>query len=129
MKSKRDLSILIVEDDFDLREILEDEFTSSFTTVYSVGDGVSALNILKNKIIDVVISDMSMPMMNGMQLLTEIKKVDSKCMVIFMTGDVDFDADIAQQLIKYDGISVFKKPFNWNDIIDLINKSFKRPAA
>lgn len=67
------LSLLIVEDHKDLREYIVDSFREEFT-VYEADDGTKGLAIALDKIPDIIVSDVMMPNMDGMELCRHIKK-------------------------------------------------------
>lgn len=70
-KSQR--SILIVEDDSDQREILQLVFSKEGFNVYTADNGKSALEVLKFNSVQIVLSDIMMPIMNGLQLVRILK--------------------------------------------------------
>ncbi|WP_316734754.1 two-component regulator propeller domain-containing protein [Pedobacter aquatilis] len=83
LKGNAQASILIVEDDealrFLLRNILKDQYN-----VYQAGDGVAALSFLKHNNIDVIISDVMMPDMDGLELCRHIKTTPATCHIPFI---------------------------------------------
>jgi len=70
----QELHILIAEDDIDDAEIIEASFArhSSFTNVDIVKNGKELLDYLGNKIPDVILTDINMPILNGIEALTAI---------------------------------------------------------
>lgn len=68
-----DYSVLVVEDEKDLRDFIVKILSESFREVYAAGDGVEALNIIKNKFPDIVVCDAMMPRMNGFELCNTVK--------------------------------------------------------
>ncbi|MFI3261487.1 MAG: response regulator [Rikenellaceae bacterium] len=67
-------TILIVDDNTDIIDYLKEELTPHFKNVYCSYNGEKALECIKTKLPDLVISDIMMPIMDGYQLCTEIKK-------------------------------------------------------
>ena len=84
-------SIIIVEDNYDLRMFLKKELEGSFKKVYTANNGIKALEIIKNKYPDLVISDVMMPEMNGYELCKQIKEdiKISHTSVILLTARTD----------------------------------------
>lgn len=76
--SKSKLHFLVVDDDYDLVTYIQDCLTSDFKNikVVAVGSGEKALDEIAQKIPDVLITDLSMPEMDGFQLISEAKKAD-----------------------------------------------------
>ena len=70
------IDLLIVDDSAAIRKILQRVLHQAevpLRTVYEAGDGVEALAILKEKSVNFIFSDINMPNMDGIQLLTELK--------------------------------------------------------
>ncbi len=78
--------ILIVDDEPLVRRSLSELLTLSGYAVSTAGDGKEALELLKTYTADVVITDIKMPQMSGIQLLKEIKSTNSDIPVILITG-------------------------------------------
>ena len=78
--------VLIVEDDVALCDALKDTLEISGYTVLTAGDGASALELLDNRNAHVVVSDVQMRPMNGLELLTRVKSAHPEIPVILMTA-------------------------------------------
>lgn len=113
-------TILLVEDDQDLLEALKLTLEKASFTVTSAATSASALQLLKNKQYDIVLSDINLDKMSGIDLLQYIKKQESQTAVILMTayGKID-DAVFA---IKQGALDYITKPFSANDLITKLNK-------
>jgi len=92
------ISMLIVDDDSDLLETLCDYYKSLGALVYSAGDGQEALEIIRNKEISLILSDLQMPVMDGAALLQAILDKQNKIPFIFITGQSHFTEEKALQL-------------------------------
>jgi len=79
-------SILIVEDDPDVRAMLTRTLGCSGYAVDSAVDGVEALDKFRDNRFNLVITDVRLPQMNGLQVLGEIKQADPRVPVIVITG-------------------------------------------
>lgn len=91
------MKILLVDDDAFLRDMYATKFTEAGDEVAVAPDGVKALSVLESDAFDVVIMDMVMPGMSGIDLLSNIKKSDSiqvgKCIILSNQGEqADIDA-------------------------------------
>jgi len=82
--------ILVVDDDEDLREIVRDVMKDEGFAVAEAEDGKAAIREFKKKTPDVVLMDLNMPNMGGMEAMLELKKLDSSVPVVMLTayGDV-----------------------------------------
>lgn len=82
-------NILVVDDEFRMRKILNDFLTKSGYCVMEASDGKEALNIFySNKNLDLIILDVMMPKLDGWEVLKEIRK-ESKIPVIMLTARSD----------------------------------------
>lgn len=104
-------NIMIVDDDCDVRLLLEDAMRLSGFECIGASCGHQALELLEDFKADVVITDMCMPGMNGLELLSRIK---SRCAVIVMTG---FAEDLtAEQVIGLGAKDFFQKPVSIREL-------------
>jgi DNA-binding NtrC family response regulator len=91
----RPMSILIVDDDTDMLELLESTLTRQFgdtVNFRSVSSSQEASCILDIDLIDVLLTDLEMPGMNGLQLLRCAKRKNAWTQVIVITGHSDMEA-------------------------------------
>lgn len=114
-------SILIVDDEEDLLEILKDTFELEDYTVYTAENAKDGLELFKNNAIDVIISDENMPLMNGHEFFLNIKKENkaNPFLFYFLTGDIGAD----EAAIKKEGATgLIVKPFDADDLVLRISK-------
>lgn len=106
--------ILIVDDDPDIRDIFREGIQYSGYACVTANSAYEALEILKHQRIDVVVSDINMPEMNGLELIKIIKQRHD-CDVIIMTGYVE---DFTYEEIIGRGASDFiQKPVRISEFI------------
>lgn len=74
MNALKNLTVLYVEDEEETREHLYFYLDNSFKKVFMAKNGLEGLDIYHNNKIDIIISDISMPMMNGLEMMEKIKK-------------------------------------------------------
>ena len=89
--------ILIVEDEEDLREVIVEELTDEGHSVVDAPGGQAALDRLANDSVDLIISDITMPEMNGYQFFRSLKETlpqHAQTPFIFMTALADRDSEI-----------------------------------
>jgi YesN/AraC family two-component response regulator len=82
----KDSSLLFVDDEEAIRESFADMFPSFFKEVEIASDGVEALEIYKQREFDLVISDIRMPNMDGIELTQHIKEINPKQPVIIISA-------------------------------------------
>jgi len=85
------MKILVVDDEEGARELFFTILSGEGYAVTLANDGEAAMNLLKGTPYDLVITDIKMPVMDGLQLLQEIRKTGSKTDVIMVTayGEVE----------------------------------------
>ncbi len=115
------LKALYVEDDDNIRNELASLLGNFFDTVYTAADGQEGLELFQKhkEDIDVVLSDINMPKMTGIEMVKEIRKIDSKVPVMFATAysDNEYLAD-AIKLRVYDYII---KPIDIRHLLTIMN--------
>src|SRR6185436_6639582 len=85
-----------------------------------------ALKLLKENDPQVVITDLKMPKMDGLQLMERIKEFDANIQIIMITGHGTIDdAVTAMKMGAYDFIP---KPFNKQEIIAVVNRAFEKTS-
>jgi two-component system chemotaxis response regulator CheY len=112
--------ILIVEDEPMLREIYRDELQEGGAVVFEASNGIEALEVLKTKQFDLIITDLNMPKMDGVTLLKEIQKAElhTKTIIVF-TGRSDL---IRHSPYRRGATAVFDKPMAMGEIATLVKK-------
>ncbi len=109
--------ILLVEDDVDLRSLVRDQLKTAGYSVLEAANGQIALKIIASQRVDLIITDIDMPIKNGLELLDEVKLLHGPIPVVVMTG-----GNYNERLILDAGAIAFvQKPFV-NDIASIIQK-------
>ena len=83
--------ILVVEDDNDLNNLIQTVLESKGHDVFAARNGKEALDILDITHIDLIISDIMMPRMDGIRLLTDIREANMKMPVLLITAKGSYD--------------------------------------
>lgn len=113
--------VLIVDDENSICEILG-QFLKREYVVSTAGTGEQALEILQHTAIDLVISDIKMPGMTGVDLLKQIKEINNGMPVLMTTGFPTLDSAIdALKLGAYDYLT---KPFHLEEIGEKVRRAF-----
>ncbi len=111
--------VLIVDDDINILEVLDARLTASGFIVFQATNGFSALNILEKQKIDILVSDMKMPEMSGMDLLTETSKLHPRLPIIFLTAYGTIPD--AVKAVRAGAIDYIAKPFDGKELVKKIN--------
>lgn len=83
--------ILVVEDDIDLNNLIQTVLEGKGHDVFAAQNGTEALDILDVTHIDLIISDIMMPRMDGIRLLTDIREANMKMPVLLITAKGSYD--------------------------------------
>ena len=107
--------VMIVDDDPSLLEVLDARLSAAGFTVFKASSGAEALKILKKQTIDLLVSDMKMPNMSGMELFEKVCETHPFLPVIFLTayGTVPDAVDA----IKAGAVDYLTKPFEGKDLV------------
>ncbi|MDF9839518.1 MULTISPECIES: response regulator [unclassified Paenibacillus] len=89
--------------------------------IYGASSGAEALELLSQQTIDIVITDIRMPEMSGIELLERIKQLSSKMKCIVLSGHDDFV--YAQKALEYRAVSYLLKPVDVEQIIEEVVKA------
>lgn len=119
---KKNITVLVVDDEADILELIEDEFKYQGYDTLTAGCGNDAIAILKEKPVDVIVSDFKMPNGNGMTILTHVSQMPKKPFFFFVSGQADVSNDAA---IKAGATKFFSKPFDLEELIKDIEKLIK----
>jgi DNA-binding NarL/FixJ family response regulator len=86
MRPPQKVRVLVVEDDPALLELLEQWLTVSGYVTMSAKDGLEALELVQRHAFDVIVTDLKLPGLNGLQLLSLVKDLQPGVVVIFLSG-------------------------------------------
>jgi DNA-binding response OmpR family regulator len=117
------LNILIAEDEKDIRNLLKLQLEQEGYSVYAAKDGLEALEMMQDKVIDLAILDVMMPRLDGFNLLRKIRQT-SKIPVIFLTARGDDMDKILGLGIGADDYLV--KPFSMAELLARVGAQLRR---
>ncbi len=116
--------ILLVDDEADFVEMLGLRLQETGQLVATASSGQQCLEVLKEKDIDVIILDVKMPGMDGIETLQAVKQAYPLVEVIMLTGHGTMDAAI--QGMKLGAFDFLFKPADFDDLTDKLNKAVAR---
>jgi CheY-like chemotaxis protein len=114
------LRLLYVDDEPDLRSLVHLHLSLEGYDVETAADGDSALELIQNKQFDVILLDIYMPGMNGIQVMQHLKKHAMNARLIVLTG-----ADnpyLAKECARLGASAYLTKPYNFHELIDSIDR-------
>jgi DNA-binding NtrC family response regulator len=121
---EKKISILIVDDEESVRESLNLWFTEDGYRVDVAENAKQALSILESDIFDIILTDLKMPGMDGLELLQRIKTLNKDSIIIVMTAFATVDT--AVRALKEGAFDYVTKPFDPDDLSHLIRNATKQ---
>lgn len=116
--------VLVVDDEKVIREILADFLSLEGFHVATAADGVAALEELEQKPFDMVISDLKMPNMGGLELLEKIRQNHENVLTVIMTGFGTVETAI--EAMKKGAYDYILKPFKVEEVVHIVYRGIEK---
>ena len=116
-------SILVVDDELLIRDLLYDFFQDQGWDISIADNGKKAMEILKSKEVDLLLTDIKMPEMDGLDLTGFVKENYPELPVILMTGFPSVDTAVTALRAKVEDYIL--KPFNINQLYKTVENKVK----
>ena len=116
-------NLIIVDDESKIRNGLCNYFPwqeIGFQVVYDAKNGKEALAYVQNHPVDVILSDIKMPEMSGIELIEYLYEQKSKIKVVFLTGFKEFE--FAQKALVCGAANFIVKPTKYNELVDVFTR-------
>lgn len=118
------ISILLVEDDEKLSKLFYTVLSKQGFNIHIANNGVEGFDILENNHIDLIISDIMMPQMNGYDFTENVRKINEEIPILMITAKDDFNSKQKSFLIGIDDYMV--KPIDVNEMILRVHALLRR---
>ena len=115
--------ILVVDDELNLRRVLSARLSRDGYDVHTAEDGEQALSVIRDNHIDLVITDLRMPKMDGMELLRSALALDEELPVIMITAHGTVDN--AVEALKTGAFDYITKPFDQAEVRTIVKKALR----
>jgi DNA-binding NtrC family response regulator len=119
MKNK----VLVVEDDLELRQTLAELLTRNDFIVQQANDGMEGIDRVREDRPDLVIMDVSMPRMSGLEALKKIKELDPSIIVIIMTAYSNIED--AVKAVKDGAYNYLPKPIKHQALVEMVQRALE----
>ena len=119
--------ILVVDDQFGIRILLNEVLQKEGYDTYQAANGLQALEILNDHVPDLVLLDMKIPGMDGIEILKRMKVLQPDIKVIIMTAYGELD--MIQEAMDLGALTHFAKPFDIDDIRNAVAKHLKTSSS
>lgn len=126
MVNDLNVSVLIIDDEVDMCEMLSHILNQEGFKTLTAHNGNSGLKIFNKELPNVVILDLRMPGMNGMEVLKQIKQTSSETPVIIITAYGEIQS--AVDAIKHGAYNYFNKPFNNEEVVFTVKKAIEEQS-
>jgi len=119
-----DFRVLLVDDEIDFLETLVKRLKKRKLDVLAASSGREALKILNEEPVDVVVLDVRMPDMNGIETLKGIKKISPSVEVIMLTGHASLE--VAIQGMELGAFDYLMKPMDIDELLYKLQDAYKK---
>jgi EAL domain-containing protein (putative c-di-GMP-specific phosphodiesterase class I) len=120
-ENHREPEVLLVDDDEDIRRIYTKALRKLGFATETAADGREAAALLKRKSYDVIVSDLSMPNMGGLEFLRKVRQQDLDVPVVLMTGQPGLET--AAEAVEYGAFRYLLKPVDLDRLGDVVQEA------
>jgi two-component system response regulator (stage 0 sporulation protein F) len=122
-----DKKVLIVDDQIGIRVLLVEVFSSEGYSTFQASNGKLALELVKRETPDIVLLDMKIPGMDGLEILKHIKDINRSIKVIMMTAYGELA--IIKEATDLGALMHFTKPFDIDELRMVVNNELRGPSS
>jgi CheY-like chemotaxis protein len=113
-------TILVIDDDVEMRDVLFDLLSLDGYEVLLAADGSSGIERYRNSLPELVITDLKMPNVNGIEVLEELKTEFPDTPIMVITGVSDMT--MIEEAIEHAANRILKKPFEVDELLTAIDE-------
>ncbi len=117
-------SVIIVDDDAMLRDVLAAELIRAGYDVRTAADGREALNLFSQRGADLVVTDLFMPITDGVEVIREIARINPRVRILAMTGNAS-PADYLRMGRQLGAWHAIRKPFRARAFLEAVRTCFR----
>ncbi|WP_415714977.1 response regulator transcription factor [Maridesulfovibrio sp.] len=111
-------TILIIDDDAKMLELLKHYLRNEEVKVLTASDGEEGLSLFESSVVDLVIIDIFMPNMDGIQTIMELKQKNPECSILVISGGGEFTGlEYLKQAKALGAKEALVKPFTQKDLL------------
>ncbi|MGM0608340.1 MAG: response regulator [Candidatus Muiribacteriota bacterium] len=120
-----DIKILLVDDEEEILNLLRKYLEKAgFNNVVTINDPEKALDLMQKELYKIVLLDIKMPKMDGIELLNKIKDINPLCNIIMVTAYSDLNNVV--ECIAKGAVDFISKPFKMKEIVEVVNHAVER---
>jgi DNA-binding NtrC family response regulator len=121
---ERSIRVLVVDDDLDVCQYLERFLTSRNYEVKYTTDPEQTIPLLKEELYQILILDVVMPGVNGLELLKQVRKIDKDMCIIMLSGYPTFDR--AVEAFRQQIFDFLTKPFETEELVAVLDRAIQK---
>jgi two-component system catabolic regulation response regulator CreB/two-component system response regulator ChvI len=119
------IRILLVDDEKDIAFVLKKGLENYGFKVDAFDRPESALENFRSGSYDLMITDIRMPEMNGFELYKEIRKIDAKVKVCFLTASEMYDEEF-KKTVPIESVRLIEKPISISKLLEIVRRELQR---
>ena len=117
--AEKKYKVLIVDDSKSILQYLESEFKKTPYTVKTINNPVRAFDLIQRESFNIIITDIEMPEMNGLELLKKIKSYNGMIQVVVISGFLTINNTL--NTFRYGAENLFFKPIDIDGLIEAVH--------
>ncbi len=121
--NKKDMHVLVVDDEQVIVDLITRTLKKAGYSYETATDGFTAYELISQKTFDLIITDIVMPTMTGIELIQKVQQAGYKAHVIFITGQKKYD--FVYNAIQLQSLGFIEKPFSLDTLKNLIDQSYQ----
>lgn len=114
-------NVLVVDDDYHMRLALKESLSKAGYSVSVAEDGMEAVEVVRKSPLDLMITDVKMPRVGGLELLSQVREMSPLLPVILITGYGTIQD--AVRVIKEGAFDYIQKPFNTETLYSVVKRA------
>ena len=114
-------TILVVDDEFDIATSLQERLTMEGYKVLTASDGRKGLRVHHDHPIDLVITDILMPEMDGLEVVRSLRRLGTAIPIIAMSGGGNRDLDFLIEATEFGATRTLSKPFRLEELVVMVH--------
>ncbi|HMG33482.1 MAG TPA: response regulator [Blastocatellia bacterium] len=119
-------TVLLAEDDATSRKVYRAALEGEGYKVIDVADGVTALSVLEEENVDLLLTDFLMPGLNGIELIGRARNIRPNLRAVIMSGHKT--SETVMEAFRKKACDFLTKPFHLNELVDAVEAALKRDA-
>ena len=114
-------TILVVDDEADICTSLQEQLTREGYKVLTASDGRKGLRVYDGHLVDLVITDVLMPELDGLEVVRTLRRLGTAIPIIAMSGGGNRDLDFLVEAAEFGATRTISKPFRLKELVVMVH--------